>query len=152
YRCADAIIVHSLNGFEDLVAGGIRAERITRVHHGNYIHLCRDPDLSSSEARRQIGLRATDRVILFFGTILPYKGLDILINAFAELAAREPNARLVIAGEPLEAFTPYHSQITRLGLADRVVCDLRYIPFDQLPNYFLASDVVAFPYRHVYQS
>lgn len=152
YRSADAIIVHSLNGIRDLTAGGISADRIRRVHHGNYVHLCKDPDLSSGEARRRIGLRESDRIILFFGTILPYKGLDMLIDAFAHIAAQAPNARLVIAGEPLESFAPYDNQITRLGLAERVIRDLRYIPFDDLPSYFLAADVVAFPYRHVYQS
>lgn len=152
YRGADAIIVHSLNGIQDLVDGGIDAKRIRRVHHGNYIHLCKDPDLSSGEAKRCIGLQDNDRVILFFGTILPYKGLDILIDAFAQIAAQEPDARLVIAGEPLEPFTPYGDQITHLGLADRVILDLRYVPFDELSKYFLAADLVAFPYRHVYQS
>lgn len=152
YRAADAIIVHSLNGIKDLTDGGIDAQRIRRVHHGNYIHLCPEPDLSPGEARKRVGLRDSDRVVLFFGTILPYKGLDILIDSFAQIASQERDARLVIAGEPLEVFTPYHQRIEEHGIADRVIFDLRYIPFHELPKYFLAADVVAFPYRHIYQS
>jgi len=152
YRSADAIIVHSLNGIKDLANGGVRVEKITRVHHGNYLHLCPGSDLSPDEARRSIGLRGTDRVILFFGTIFPYKGLDVLIEAFAQIAYDEPDVRLVIAGEPLEDFGPYRKQIEDRGFADRVVLDLRYIPFAELPTYFVSSDLVAFPYRRIYQS
>jgi glycosyltransferase involved in cell wall biosynthesis len=152
YRAADVLIVHSLNGIKDLTDGGIDPARIRRVHHGNYIHLCPESDLSQVEARQRVGLRGNERVVLFFGTILPYKGLDVLIDAFARIASRERDARLIIAGEPLESFTPYRRRIEDGGIADRVVVDLRYIPFHELAKYFLAADVVAFPYRHIYQS
>ena len=152
YRTANAIIVHSVNGIDDLASGGINVERITRVHHGNYLHFCPGSDLSPDEARRSLGLQSTDRIILFFGTILPYKGLDILIDAFARIAADEPDVRLIIAGEPLEDFAPYRNQIKDRGVADRVVLDLRYIPFAELPTYFLSADLAAFPYRRIYQS
>jgi glycosyltransferase involved in cell wall biosynthesis len=152
YRGADAIIVHSLNGIEDLIRGGVQASRIRRVHHGSYLHLCPESSLSMSEARRLIGLRDDHRVILFFGTIARYKGLDVLIDAFAQISGDMPGARLVIAGEPLEPFAPYSAQIRDRGVADKVVLDLRYIPFEEFPKYFQAADVVAFPYRNIYQS
>lgn len=152
YRAANVIIVHALNGIRDLVRGGIEVEKISRVHHGNYLHLCPRSDLSPKDARRRVGLRSNDRVMLFFGTVAPYKGLDILIEAFAQMASDEPNLRLVIAGEPLEDFAPYRKQIEDRGLADRVVLDLRYIPFAEIPAYFLSADLAVFPYRRIYQS
>ncbi len=152
YRAADAIIVHSLNGIEDLTRVGVDARKTTRVHHGNYLHLCPGSDLPPHEARRRAGLRDADRVILFFGTILPYKGLDILIDAFSRVASSDPDVRLVIAGEPLESFTPYRRQIETLGLEGRVMLDLRYVPFEELPIFFVSADIVAFPYRYIYQS
>lgn len=152
YRAADAVIVHSTNGINDLVQGGIKTAKIRRVHLGNFLSLCPASDLSPSQARQLVGLGDRDRVILFFGTVAPYKGLDTLIHAFAQIAADEPDVKMIIAGEPLEPFTSYQTEIERAGVADRVVLDLRYIPFVELPKYFLSADVVAFPYRRIYQS
>jgi D-inositol-3-phosphate glycosyltransferase len=149
YRAADVILVHSFNGREDLQAGGIPADRIVRIHHGNYLHLCPTPALTGEDARVSLGLRPGARVALFFGTILPYKGLDVLLEAWSRL---EQPVYLVVAGEPLEDFAPYRQQIARLALDAWVRLDLRYIPFEEFPKFFSAADVVVFPYRHIYQS
>lgn len=152
YLAADAILVHSSNGVKDLTARGIPESRIVQIHHGNYLHFCGRAELPPETAKQMIGLRPADRVVLFFGTIAPYKGLDVLLDAFGELRSSGPLPYLVVAGEPLEDFSAYRRRAQALGLADRVVFDLRYIPFTDLPKYFLSADVVAFPYRQIYQS
>jgi len=152
YQAADGILVHSSRCRQYLVAGGIDGGKITRIVHGNYLDFCQDVDLSTDDARRSIGLPVNSRVVLFFGAIAPYKGLDILIEAFSRLFREDSQVHLVIAGEPLEDFGPYQRQIEAFGLRDRIVQDLRYIPFAEFSKYFLASDLVALPYRRISQS
>lgn len=152
YQAADGILVHSRRCREYLVEGGIDATKITPIAHGNYLSMCRDGGLSPRDARSLLGLPLDSRIILFFGAIAPYKGLDVLLEAFATLCRTDPNVRLVIAGEPLEDFGPYRRQIEVLGLADRILQDLRYLAFDEFARYFLAADLVALPYRRISQS
>lgn len=108
--------------------------------------------LTTAEARRQLGLGATDQAILFFGKIDSYKGLDRLIDAFDRLPL--PRARLIIAG----AFRDeaYRVQITgQLTRATRK-SDIRLlegsVPNDQVEVLFKACDVLCMPYRRIYQS
>ena len=152
YRAADAIIVHSASGAQSLVSAGIDQAKITRIPLGTFLEFCPELDVSQNHAKLRLGLPAQARVVLFFGSIALYKGLDLLIEAFATLRAQRPDTYLAVAGQPLEDFTPYRDRIEALNLSDRVLLDLRYIPFDELPTYFSAADVVAFPYRWVYQS
>lgn len=152
FREADAILVHSTKAELDLTAGGIAKSKIARIHHGNYLKFCRDVDLPRDEAKRLLGLPPSASVLLFFGTILPYKGLDILLEAFSLMRTQRPDLYMVIAGEPLEDFAPYRREIERLDLCRRTILDLRYVPFDEFPKYFRSADVVVFPYRYVYQS
>lgn len=152
HRAADAILVHSLNGVEDLAADGVERSRITQIPHGNYLHHCQMLHLSNRHAKRLVSLPDSARVVLFFGAIAPYKGLASLIDAIALLHAGGLETHLVIAGEPREDFSPYRRQIQSLNLMGHVVLDLRHIPFAELPKYFSACDLVAFPYRRIYQS
>jgi glycosyltransferase involved in cell wall biosynthesis len=85
--------------------------------------------------------------VLFAGLIEPYKGLTDLIAAFATVAAQRPLTRLVVAGKPNEPFAPYQQRLTRLGLLDRTVLDLRFLPEPVLAAYLCAADVVVLPYR-----
>lgn len=152
FREADAILVHSTIAETDLAAGGIAKSKLARIHHGNYLKFCRDADLPNDEAKRLLGLPSSAGVLLFFGTILPYKGLDILLKAFSLMSSQRSDLYLVIAGEPLEDFTPYRRDIERFDLGRRTILDLRYVPFDEFQKYFRSADVVVFPYRNIYQS
>ncbi len=152
YREVDAILVHSVNGVKDLIAGGINESKITQVPHGNFLHFCQGPDLPPDQAKRLLGLPSGARTILFFGAIAPYKGLDTLIEAFSQLSTEDADLYLMICSEPRKDFTPFQQQIGKFALTGRVILDLRYIPFVEFSRYFLAADVVALPYRHIYQS
>lgn len=98
-------------------------------------------------ARAKLGLPADATIILLFGAIRPYKGLDLLIDAMAEIHRRHPGAMLVIAGRPWEPFEPYQDQIERRGLAAITRVFLGYVPTDEVRVYFEACDIVALPYR-----
>jgi D-inositol-3-phosphate glycosyltransferase len=107
------------------------------------------PPLERAVARARLGLTAP-RVVLFFGLVREYKGLSVLLDAFAQLD--DPGAQLVVAGEFYAPAGPYRAQVERLGLAGRVRFDARYIPNEEVGAYFSAADVVALPYRHATQS
>ncbi len=103
-------------------------------------------------ARARLGLDAAAPVALFLGLIRPYKGLDLLLEAFAGVLRGLPEARLVVAGLPRPSFRPYARQIARLGLGERVRTDLRYLPQNVMDDYLAAADLVVLPYRGASQS
>jgi len=103
--------------------------------------------LSQSEARKLLGLENSDKVVLFFGYIREYKGLDTLIKAVGKVHEEIPNLKLIIAGETVEDFRKYNALIKNQGIEDKTICRLGYIPLDSINSYFIASDVVVLPYK-----
>ena len=93
-----------------------------------------------------------DRVLLFFGFIRRYKGLDILLDAMADKRIGELGIRLLVAGEFYEDAAPYREQIQRLGIADRLLLQTDYIPDSEVRNYLCSADAVIQPYRNATQS
>jgi glycosyltransferase involved in cell wall biosynthesis len=111
--------------------------------------------LTSVEAKRRLGVSSDDKTILFFGNIAPYKGLEYLVAAFAELSRRDSNYRLVIAGRPKGSESYWNrlrETILRNGLRERVTERIEYVPDDQTELYFKAADVLVLPYTRVFQS
>lgn len=104
------------------------------------------------EARRQLGLDPDAPVLLFFGLVRSYKGLDVLIEALAGVRRTAPSARLVVAGEWYEPREPVARRIAELGLQDAVRIDDAYVPDERVPALFSAADVVVLPYRSGTQS
>lgn len=121
--------------------------RVELLPHPLYDHF--GARIPTAEARRQLGIAEGRRVLLFFGFIRDYKGLDLLIEAMAKLPK---DIVLVIAGEPYGDMTKYHDAIQRLGLKDRIVDHIRYIADQEVPRFFSAADVVVLPYRSATQS
>ena len=85
----------------------------------------------------------------FFGLIRDYKGLDLLIDAFAELGEGH---LLLIAGEPYGDFGKYQAMIDRHPLRHRIVAHARYIGDAEVPLYFSAADCLVLPYKDATQS
>jgi glycosyltransferase involved in cell wall biosynthesis len=104
--------------------------------------------MNRAQARRKLGIAGEAHVILCFGNIRPYKGVDVLLRAFANVCLNEPQALLVIAGQPWGDWAPYQTLIDELGIGARVHRRLEYIPSDEIEPYFVAADVVALPYTH----
>lgn len=93
-----------------------------------------------------------DRVLLFFGFIRRYKGLDIVLEAMADKRIGELGIRLLIAGEFYEEAAPYQEQIKQLGIADRLIQRTDFIPDSEVRDYLCAADAVIQPYRNATQS
>lgn len=103
--------------------------------------------------RNEYSVRASEQpVILFFGNIRPYKGLDILIQAMPDLRKRVPEARLIIAGQTMGSFEPYENLIRELNLQSCVETRFGYIPDEEIPALLQSAAVAALPYRDIDQS
>ena len=106
--------------------------------------------VARDEACRRLGLDPAQRYALFFGLIRDYKGLDILLDAWARF--RRPGHRLIVAGEFYTAREPYLNRIADNGLQDEVLLHDRFIPDDDVKYYFSAADFVVQPYKTATQS
>ncbi|MBK7211949.1 MAG: glycosyltransferase [Bacteroidales bacterium] len=108
--------------------------------------------VSKELAKEHLGLSKEFKYILFFGFIREYKGLDILIEAFADERLRAFPLKVLVAGEFYIDSKPYLEQIERLGLKDLFILHTQFIPNTEIVNYFCASDIVVQPYKDATQS
>jgi glycosyltransferase involved in cell wall biosynthesis len=99
-----------------------------------------------------VGAGDKDKIILFFGFIRKYKGLDIALGAMADPRMRDHGIRLMVAGEFYEDAAPYQEQIDRLGIRDRLLLRTDFIPDSEVRDYLCAADAVIQPYRNATQS
>lgn len=110
------------------------------------------PQVTREEAVGHLSLDEATRYILFFGLIRDYKGLDLLMEAFAASGLAKQNVRLLVAGEFYSGEERYMALEQSLGLQGAIVWDKRFIPNDEVKHYFAAADIVAQPYRTATQS
>jgi D-inositol-3-phosphate glycosyltransferase len=111
--------------------------------------------LTPAAAKKRLNLDAGHKVLLFFGRITPYKGLDWLIPVFRELVARQANYRLIIAGRPdncKEYWTRLRLDIQKDVQLGTILLNDDFIPDEQVEVYFKAADALILPYRDIYQS
>ena len=111
--------------------------------------------ISKEAARKRLGLPENENIILFFGFIRRYKGLDILLDAIGYLKKNNPEAlrfKLLVAGEFYEDEQPYQEQIDRLGIRDHLILRTDFIPDSEVKYYCCAADAVIQPYRNATQS
>lgn len=125
--------------------------RVSLIPHPVY-DMFANQRMDPAEAREQLGLPAMGSVLLFFGIVRRYKGLDVLLQAMTqpELAPMRPF--LLVAGEFWENKTRYLEQAQALGLTDHLKMEDRYIPNEEIPLYFSAADLLVAPYTGGTQS
>ncbi len=102
--------------------------------------------------RKKLGFDKQNRVLLFFGYVRKYKGLDILIEAFHLLAKQHDDMRLLVCGEFYDNPKEYSDLIDKYQLKEKVVVVNQYIPNEEVTKYFELSDLVVQPYRSATQS
>ncbi|HEX6585837.1 MAG TPA: glycosyltransferase family 4 protein [Solirubrobacterales bacterium] len=140
----DAVVVHSAHGARRLVSEfGVPEERLRVIPHGAFDYLTRQPD----EVPLPEELRAVrGPVILAFGLIRPYKGTDVLLEAFQHVEGAE----LWIVGAPRMPMGPLRALAEhapgRVRFIDRFITD------PEIPGFMRRADVVALPYRNIEQS
>jgi glycosyltransferase involved in cell wall biosynthesis len=132
YSAFDRVVVHTRKGAEQLEAFGVPPEHIVRIPHGTF----NAPPAESIEPPR-------GRTLLYFGLIRRYKGLDVLVRALPDI----PDARLVVAGDPLDSIKPVQRLAGELGVADRIDWRLDYLPDEEVETLMREATIVVFPYR-----
>lgn len=108
--------------------------------------------ISKQEARKKLGISDSEKIVLFFGFIRKYKGLDLLLEAMAEVKRQKPGIKLLIAGEFYEDEKPYRELIDKLGIAGQLILKTDFIPDSEVKYYLCAADAVIQPYRNATQS
>jgi glycosyltransferase involved in cell wall biosynthesis len=108
--------------------------------------------VSKEEAISRLKLNPSFRYVLFFGFIRDYKGLDLLLEAFADERLRHLKVKLLVAGEFYCDQAPFEEIISRNNLQDMVIMSNDFIPDSKVLNYFCAADLVVQPYKSTTQS
>jgi glycosyltransferase involved in cell wall biosynthesis len=151
---AHCVVVHGRNEAGLARNLGVKQDKIVAAFHPVYDQFTTPPQ-PLEDLRHSLGLRS--KVLLFFGFIRPYKGLDILLDAFRSIAPEHPDLSLLIAGER------FHSRDKTSGqdcgywketgpVQSQVVWIDRYVPDEEIGRYFALADVFVAPYRSVTQS
>jgi len=108
--------------------------------------------ISKEEARKHLALPVNEKIILFFGFIRKYKGLDLLLEAMNNASIREANIKLLIAGEFYDNKEEYELIISKYNLANSVYLRTQFIDNSEVKYYLSASDFVIQPYKNATQS
>jgi glycosyltransferase involved in cell wall biosynthesis len=157
YRTVDHIFVHTDQAKSELVERfHVSPHKVTVVPFG-INDITPVSTATRLEARQRLGLRPDQRVLLFFGHVAPYKGLEELVRALALLIREDPRFTAIVAGQPKDRNCERHwghieSLIAQFDLASHVRAEIRRIADDEVGLLFRAADVCMLPYRQIYQS
>jgi glycosyltransferase involved in cell wall biosynthesis len=108
--------------------------------------------ITKEEARKHLDLPVNEKIILFFGFIRKYKGLDLLLEAMNNSSIREANIKLLIAGEFYDNKEEYETIISKHNLANSLYLRTQFIDNSEVKYYLSASDFVIQPYKNATQS
>jgi glycosyltransferase involved in cell wall biosynthesis len=151
YRVVDAIVVHNEDQRAEIIRRfGADPAKVHVAPLGDYA-IFATPKLAQSRARSQLGLAEDAPIALFFGTIRPSKGLEVLLEAWALVARRLPEAVLLVIGKPYKGLdtTKTIAQIEQLGIGDSVRTRFEQVNPVDTNTYYRAADVVVLPYHEI---
>ncbi len=141
----DAIVVHTEYSRRQAIERGIEPRRLHVIPHGALTHY---RELSDIKPKAR-----ADRVVLFFGNLKEYKGVDVLVRAFANLPAEVKQTTILqIVGKPSMDVGPLQALSKELGVAHRIKWELRFVEEHEVPGIFREASVVCLPYREIDQS
>lgn len=148
----DKLIVHNKTSQNELLRiARVDVNQVVVIEHGNYIDYIDQSYVNSTTVKKRIIGAKGSNIVLFFGQIKEVKGLDVLLEAMSKVSDKD--VVLLIAGKSWKtSIEKYQKLIAQLGIADRVVVDNRYIPDNEVADYFSLADLVVLPYRRIYQS
>lgn len=166
HRLPHRIVAHSQHDRQRLLEEfGVAPKKVTVIPHGEY-GFFRQAGVKAEEpaddapgraedrreARRKLGLPQNAEVALFFGYIREYKGLDVLLEAWPAVQRERPEARLLIAGDPVQLPAERRHELEAWAQRLGAVHHFGYVPFSDVRKYFAAANVLVMPYRHISQS
>ena len=147
FKLGDHFIVHTREGRRQMKDHyAIPDDRISVISHGSLdFHVKKR--VNRDKIRQELDMGPRQKVILLFGAIRSYKGVDIALKAFAKVLLEVPDATLLIAGKLWQKWDPYQQIIDAYGIANEVRTHLGYVPSDEVYRYFEAADLVILPYH-----
>jgi glycosyltransferase involved in cell wall biosynthesis len=155
YQLFDVLFVHGERNRDlFLQTYPVPSERVVAIPHGvDEVKLEVPSPVSVEELRVQLGIEPGQPVLLFFGTIAKYKGVEDLLRALPEIVATS-GARLVVAGYPAKDTDPeaLRELAAELDVADDIAWMLDYVPNELVGTLMLTADVVVLPYRAISDS
>jgi glycosyltransferase involved in cell wall biosynthesis len=156
YRLADHTFVHTEKMKTELLEQfRVSPGAVTVIPYGMN-NAVPNSERTTAEARRLLGLRNEDKVVLYFGAIKPYKGLEYLVKAFDRIGPQDTDYKLLIAGERKKGSEAYLGAIEQMIDSSRcraqILQRIRFIPDDEVELYFKAADVIGLPYTEIFQS
>lgn len=102
--------------------------------------------------KASLNIKEGDKVLLFFGYVRKYKGLDILLESFSKILEKHPNTYLLVVGEFYDNPDLYKNIISKNRIVDRIIMINEFVPNEEVYKYYRVSDVVVLPYRSATQS
>jgi glycosyltransferase involved in cell wall biosynthesis len=156
YQLSDHIFVHTNRMKEELVSDfAITSDKVSVIPFG-INNTAPNTGITTAGAKRMLSISDSDKTILCYGQIAPYKGLEYLIDAFSEVAKRNGSYRLIIAGKVKKGHVEYWNDIRRKIAAtesrNRIIERIEHIPDEETELYFKAADVLVLSYTQVFQS
>ena len=143
FALGDAYIVHTQRN-QDELRPLVGNRPIHVIPHGLIVNPTRG--VSQADARCQFNIHESDKILLYFGHIRNYKGLDIALKALARIM--DPRVKLLIAGQCWEKWSKYDKIIRDNQLQNRVIAKMGFIKTQEIEPLFMASDLVVLPYKH----
>ncbi len=139
----DALVVHGETTRAALIAQGVAPDRIHVTPH--------PPMRLAAAAPEDLAAVSDPRLprLLFFGTIRPYKGVDLLVEACLSLWRQGHGFELVLAGKPFMDVAPLVEAVRNEGFGDRLITDLGFLREQRLDAHMAKADILVFPYRHI---
>jgi D-inositol-3-phosphate glycosyltransferase len=156
YQLSDHIFVHTNRMKEELASDfAVTADKVSVIPFG-INNTVPNSGITTADAKRMLSVSDSDKTILCYGQIAPYKGLEYLIDAFSKVASRDATYRLIIAGKVKKGHVEYWSEIRR-KIADsefqnQIIERIEHIPDEETELYFKAADVLVLSYTQVFQS
>ena len=156
YREVGGIVVHAECNREEMIASfPVDPGKIRVIPHGSYDFLLPKERIGRDAARERLGLPRDLPIVLFFGLIKRYKGLEYLVEAFRAIEERVSTARLVIVGglfPEADGYAFYRDLLARIAGDARIVLINDYVALERAGLFLIASDIVVLPYTKTYQS
>ncbi len=154
YKRFDHYIVHTYQSRDVLLSQlALSEDRISVIPHGVFSYYRELISNTEDPSQHDKSGLSGDKKILSFGIIKPYKGIDILLEAFARLPLSiVEDTILQIVGSPKMHIEPLKASARHLGIEDRIHWDLRFVEEIEVATYFAEADVIVLPYRRIDQS
>ncbi len=145
----DHLLVHTEHSLNELLKQNFKKDRISLIPMGtfDFIHLNKTANVFVEKLKQEHSKKV---IVTFFGVIKPYKGVDVLLKAWAQVPIDvRLNAHLVISGKPGQDIEELKGLAKSLNLNNEISWDLRFVPEDEIPALARASNIFVFPYRQI---